>query len=281
MTSTVRSIVSDGLGMIQYPVGTCESSDMGDHIMGVVALAWCTDDAIDRWGEPWARQGSIDMRFRSHLTAGLDLTIATEQRRQSSEVTVTGADGTMYATGTLRPGPTMPFEPSGRPAGTPFPVPPQAELLDGYELHPIEFDHVAERDLRLTDHLVQAGFWRRIGWAHRMAGERRECDRAQQRRLRGRRLLDARGRQARPAPAGPRRRTPRGDRPGQRAVPANRPPVHGVRRGDRHRGITRRIDSLHVGVRRGGGLSDRQPGSRGSPSTRSPTMLRWISDEPA
>ena len=166
MMRTVRSIVSDGLGMIQYPVGTCKSSDMGGHIMGVVALAWCTDEAIERWSEPWARQGSIDMRFRSHLTAGLGLTIATDHRPQSSEITVAGADGTTYATGTIRPGPTMPFEPSGRPPGTPFPVPPQAELLDGYELHPIEFDYVAERDLRLTDHLVHAGFWQRIGWAH-------------------------------------------------------------------------------------------------------------------
>ena len=166
MASTVRPIVSDGLGMIQYPVGTCESSDLGDHIMGVVALAWCTDDGIDRWGESWARHGSIDMRFRSHLIAGLDLTIATEHGPQSSDVTVSGSDGTTYATGVLRPGPTTPFESSGRPPSAPHPVPPVAELLDGYQLHPIEFDHVAERDLTLTKGLERADSWQRNGWAH-------------------------------------------------------------------------------------------------------------------
>jgi hypothetical protein len=166
VTRTVRSIVSDGLGMIQYPVGTCESSDMGDHIMGVVALAWCTDDALDRWGEAWARHGSIELRFRSHLTSGLDLTISSEQREDRIDLAVTGDDGTAYATGTLRAGPTTPFEPPRRALGEPFPVPPRAELLDRYELHPIEFEHVAERDLPRADRLAHGGFWSERSWAH-------------------------------------------------------------------------------------------------------------------
>ncbi len=152
--------------MAQYPVGTCESSDLGDHIMGVVALAWCTDDGIDRWGESWARHGSIDMRFRAQLIAGLDLTITTERGPKSSDVIVRGSDGTTFATGVLRPGPTAPFTSSRRPPSEPHPVPPVAELLDSYQFHPIGFDHVAERDLRFTEGLERADSWSRNGWAH-------------------------------------------------------------------------------------------------------------------
>ncbi len=161
-----RHIVSHGLGMMQYPVGTCPSSDMGDHIMGVVALAWCTDDAAARWGESWARHGSIEMRFRSHLTAGLDLMIATNERADLIAVEVIDGAGTVYATGTLGPGPTTPIAPSGSPPSTPHPVPPRDELLDGYELHPIDFDHVAERDLLLACHLTHGALWAERGWAH-------------------------------------------------------------------------------------------------------------------
>lgn len=168
-TARRRPIVSHGLDMIQYPVGTCPSFDMDDHIMGVVALAWCTDDAIARWGDAWARHGSIEMRFRSHLTAGLDLLVETVDHHARSDLAITGTDETVYASGTLRPGPTappVPPGPSGRRPSDPFPVPPRAELLDGYELHPIEFDFVAGRDLGLARHLAHGATWLERGWAH-------------------------------------------------------------------------------------------------------------------
>jgi hypothetical protein len=163
---TTRSLVSHGLDMPQYPAGTYETRELGDHIMGVVALAWCTDDALDRWDESWARQGRIEARFRSHLTAGLALTIAAEHHAGRSDLIVAGSDGTTYATATVGPGPTTPSPRGNRSPGQPFPVPPRAASLTDYELHPVEFEFRADRDLRIVDHLGHAAFWRERGWAH-------------------------------------------------------------------------------------------------------------------
>ena len=45
-------------------------------------------------------------------------------------------------------------------------MPPRAALLLGYDLHPIEFEFVAARDLSLTERLEHGEFWRARNWAH-------------------------------------------------------------------------------------------------------------------
>ena len=43
-------------------VGTAESPALGDHIMGVVVIAWLTRFPLERWGESSATKSSIQPR---------------------------------------------------------------------------------------------------------------------------------------------------------------------------------------------------------------------------
>ncbi len=66
-----HQFVSDSLGLPGFPVGTEPSSDMGDHVMGVVVIAWLTRHPLERWGLAWAESGSIEARFRAQPCFGV------------------------------------------------------------------------------------------------------------------------------------------------------------------------------------------------------------------
>ena len=165
----VRPFVSHELGLLPYPVGTLASTPPSGHIMAATALAWLCDLAIDRWGEAWAQRGTIDLRFRSHLAAGLDVELVGEHDGDGVDLTVrvAGAPDQAFVTGRamLADEPVVPTEmPDG--AGADQPVAPEPAILDGLALRPVTFTFTAARDLRICDHLPGGAFWLRRGWAH-------------------------------------------------------------------------------------------------------------------
>jgi hypothetical protein len=170
----VRPIVSHGLGLRQYPIGTRPAipsiEGPGEHIMAIVALGWLSDITVDRWGEDWAQAGVIDLRFRSHLSAGLDLDLVAEHHDNDVELSVRDKQGASSVTGVASLGTADTPQPSLSEGSwepmEPRPVPPSRERLDGFVLHPVEFDFVADRDLAFAAHLPSGSFWADRQWAH-------------------------------------------------------------------------------------------------------------------
>jgi hypothetical protein len=157
-------LVSDGLGLPRFPFGTEPSSDMGDHVMGVVVLAWLTQHPLERWGPSWAESGSLDARFRAHLTTGVPLTIAVRGDDASLQASITDSDQTLYATATAtRPDPTRRPPWTGSGSMKEGAVPSQV-VEQGWA--PLTFGFDADRDLRFTEGLNDGAFWRERGWAH-------------------------------------------------------------------------------------------------------------------
>ena len=163
----VRQFVSNNLGLLPYPVGTLPSDRPGSHIMAATALSWLCDIAVDRWGEPWATGGMIDLRFRSHLEAGLDLELVGDHDADGVDLTVrtAAAPDEQFVTGRADAIGNRPFAmPAGDGPSTRVALDPAA--LDGLVLRPIELTFEAERDLRMADHLPGGSFWVDRGWAH-------------------------------------------------------------------------------------------------------------------
>jgi hypothetical protein len=167
MTEQHVPMTSDGLGVLQFPIGTLENHPLTDHIMGVVVIAWLTRFPIERWGEAWARSGSLSIRFRSHLVRGVELNAIVGAGEESLDVRVVDALGTVYASATF-----------GRPVDRPKPVTTVAlgrgrsslvavpAALNGAVMAPIEFAFEAGRDLAFTASLVDGEFWQERRWAH-------------------------------------------------------------------------------------------------------------------
>jgi hypothetical protein len=160
-------IESVGLGLPTYPVGTHPSAPLGEHIMGVVVLAWLTRYPIERWGLDWIRSGTIDLRFRRHLTAGRSLQVhAIADGPMRTMLSVTGDCDVAYSEGWAGVGgerlpPATIDAPESRE-----PVLPNSDSLAGRVLAPIHFSFDAERDLRFAETLSDYPEWQRRGWAH-------------------------------------------------------------------------------------------------------------------
>ena len=165
--------VSDTLGLPGFPVGTEPSSHMGDHVMGVVVIAWLTRHPLERWGLDWAESGSIEARFRAHLTAGLPLTTTIVGDADAIALSITDADDTVCATASAtRPDPSR-RSPAVRPpvvmsstSSSPRKARPIHDDLAGHVFSPLTFEFDAPRDLAFTERLVDGETWRRKGWAH-------------------------------------------------------------------------------------------------------------------
>lgn len=157
---------STNFGMRQFPVGSTESQDYGEHIMGVTVMTWLSRYAVAEWGEEWATQGALDLRFRSHLSAGLDLLIDVDITADEMAFAISDVDGVVYATGTARrrgtlvPAVVDPTHTRGHK------VPNTREALDGLVLTPIRFTFLADRDLEMTPNMADGSFWRDHRWAH-------------------------------------------------------------------------------------------------------------------
>lgn len=161
--------VSDGLGMLGFPVGTEPSLDLGEHVMGVVVIAWLSRHPLERWGEAWAESGSLAVRFRAHLTAGLPLVTTIVGDVHSISLNITDSDDTVYASATAtRPdrGRRVPLD---RPPDLHCPPtkarPAHDDLVDR-SFAPLTFTFDADRDLAFTEGLADRDTWRDRGWAH-------------------------------------------------------------------------------------------------------------------
>jgi hypothetical protein len=162
-----HTYVSDNLGLPTFPMGTEEPSVLGDHVMGVVVIAWLTHVPLAEWGPRWTGNGAIEARFRSHLTSGLPLTIAVERRAEALHLSVGGAEGTVYATATTWcPDPDDDPTTFGDDAGELAPARAVPEDLDGRVLTPLCFDFDADRDLQFTERIPDGELWRARRIAH-------------------------------------------------------------------------------------------------------------------
>jgi hypothetical protein len=171
MVSDYR-FVSDHLGMPQFPFGSnptilAPGGPAGTHIMGVVVIGWLTRFPMQRWGSDWMTSGAISARFRTHLTTGLDLTVAVEDHDDMMSFRIVGTDGELVATGAA-------IEPRSfavRPVAAEEPhdgmlADPSPAGLSDRVLKPIEFPFDDERDLAFTTRTADGEQWRRRAWAH-------------------------------------------------------------------------------------------------------------------
>jgi hypothetical protein len=163
-------MVATGLGMPRFPGWPSPDPEMKDHIMGVVVNAWLTRHPVARWGDRWAKTGTMRVRYRAHLTAGTPLTVEVSNGDDLG-LAVVGADGQLYADGraglsvapALRLEGLRPVRPGQGPSER---VAPRPETLDGLELVSLEVDFDADRDLAFVGELEDGGWWRERGWAH-------------------------------------------------------------------------------------------------------------------
>ena len=169
VTTEQHSLVSDSLGLPAFPVDTEPSSDVGNHVMGVVVIAWLTRHALARWGAAWAQSGSLNVRFRSHLTTGLPLTITVVGDHDAIDLNITDLDDTVYATATATR-PDNSRQPFLRPS--PAANSPQRKALPRHDqladriFTPLTFEFDAARDLAFVERLPDRAIWRHRGWAH-------------------------------------------------------------------------------------------------------------------
>jgi hypothetical protein len=159
--------------MRQFPVGATESLEYGDHIMGVTVLAWVSRFAVAEWGEEWATGGSLALRFRSHLSAGIDLLIdvdgagpAGDDAADELTFSIGDADGTVYATGSARRKGPLVAVPADTAHTRGHRVPNTAAALEGLVFTPIRCTFLADRDLEMAPGMADGGFWLDHRWAH-------------------------------------------------------------------------------------------------------------------
>lgn len=176
--TTCDHIVSDGLGLGSYPVGTLAGEPLEGHVMGVVALAWMTRYPVEAWGSEWLQRGWIEMRFRRHLTPGRSLTVDVEHADAEIGFSIRDDERRVYASGACGvrairgPAPRTNGRQASRGQGegpgarASGPVPATPEALDGLRLRPVRFGFDAARDLGFVERLADAAFWRAQGAAH-------------------------------------------------------------------------------------------------------------------
>jgi hypothetical protein len=167
-TVTTLPFVSSTLGMRQFPVGTVPSAETGDHVMGAVVVAWLTQHPIERWGETWASTGSLQVRFRSHLSAQLPLLLDVDHGSAETAMVVRDEVGTTFATATAQaPAATLVSDGlrSLRPPMLGM-VPATAADLTDRALAPMIFDFDANRDLGFVSGIADGRLWSERGWAH-------------------------------------------------------------------------------------------------------------------
>ncbi|MDO8389457.1 MAG: hypothetical protein Q7V57_03135 [Actinomycetota bacterium] len=160
------SFRSTSFGMRQFPVGATESNDYGEHIMGVTVMTWLSRFAVAEWGADWARHGSMDLRFRSHLSAGLDLLIDVQTEAAEMTFAVTDAEGTVYSTGSAHRKGKVAAAAADTTYTRSHKVPNTHAALDGLVLTPVRCTFLADRDLEMTPGMADGGFWREHRWAH-------------------------------------------------------------------------------------------------------------------
>jgi len=157
---------STNFGMRQFPVGATQSRDYGEHIMGVTVMTWLSRFTVAAWGEEWATGGSLDLRFRSHLSAGLDLLLNVDETPDEMVFAVTDAEGTVYATGSARRQGALVAGAADASYSRDHKVPNTYEALDSLVLTPVRCTFLADRDLEMTPPMVDGAFWRDHRWAH-------------------------------------------------------------------------------------------------------------------
>ncbi len=186
-----HELVTSGLGMVQFPVELVASEPVGDHIMGVVVQAWLSRYPVQRWGLAWLTGGGMKLRFRRHLTAGLNVTVLVEQGTGMG-LQVLDGDGVLMADGSahldgqrdvldglstlhelhelaVRAGLAEPAAMGTAWRGTELtavPVSASPEMLEGLTFSAPAFAFDAERDLSFADEVDPAGWWRRTCCAH-------------------------------------------------------------------------------------------------------------------
>lgn len=160
-------IVSAGLGMPSYPVGTYPCHSLGDHIMGVVVLAWLTRYPVERWGDDWIRRGVIELRFRRHLMAGHALSLRRADENPSrTALAVSDEDGLVYAEGWTGIEDRRELARRIEISAQHEPVVPTKHSLAGRVLAPISFRFEVERDLAFAKTLSDYDYWRERRIAH-------------------------------------------------------------------------------------------------------------------
>ena len=167
-----RRFAATGHGLLPFPIGT-EKIDMtgldvdgGVHIMGSAVPLWLTSLGIERWGEEWVSTGGLDMRFRTELFEGHQLTMHVIDTDQSRDINLADDGGVSCVTARvmecgLDPERTVPggVPSHGKVAAT-------RESLEGFRLCPVEFTFDAARDLRIARDLEDAATWIDNEWAH-------------------------------------------------------------------------------------------------------------------
>jgi hypothetical protein len=163
-----HSFRADGLGLPAFPVGAGPGMDLGEHIMGVVVIAWLTHLPVSQWGPAWVSAGEMDVQFRAHLTTGRLLTAEVTRETNHLEMLVRGIDGNVAATATASMarggadlGATHPIGPASDGK-----VAPVHDLLRDREFSPVTFEFDADRDLAFTAGIPDGEVWRSRGWAH-------------------------------------------------------------------------------------------------------------------
>jgi hypothetical protein len=154
-----------------FPVGTAEPGPLGDHVMGMVVLAWLATPAVQRWGRAFMRSGTLSMTLERPMRADQELRI---DHLLDATVIATSIDDhegnrCVSATASLEKAASASFENAandfrdsrlgGRIAATP-------DTLRNAVLPSIEFDFDAERDLAFLDDLPDSTAWHRAAWAH-------------------------------------------------------------------------------------------------------------------
>ena len=157
--------------MRPFPVGTAEPGPLGDHVMGMVVLAWLATPAVQRWGRAFMRSGSLSMTLERPMHADQELRIDHRLDAATINTTIDDREGNrcVSASASLLKAASASLETAvidfrdshvgGRVAATP-------EALREAVLPSIEFDFDAERDLAFLDGLPDAAAWRRAAWAH-------------------------------------------------------------------------------------------------------------------
>ena len=155
---------ADGLGLPAFPVGTGPEMDLGEHVMGVVVIAWLTHLPVSQWGPAWASSGEIEVRFRAHLTARTPLTTVVTRAADHLTMVIQDIDGNVAATATAGTGRGVDLDAPGRD-GRPGGVRVAAlhDLLRDRELRPITFEFDADRDLAFTAGIPDRDVWRSHG----------------------------------------------------------------------------------------------------------------------
>jgi hypothetical protein len=159
-------MVASGLGMARFPGWPSPDLEMNDHIMGVVVNAWLSRYPVARWGDSWAKSGTMRVRYRAHLTAGTPLTVEVTEG-QDLGLALVGADGCLYADGRAGLSPLLRLDGLRRVRPSHYErVVPRPETLRGLELVTLNTDFDAERDLPFVGELEDGDWWRQRGWAH-------------------------------------------------------------------------------------------------------------------